>query len=91
MVQALRGHSESADVQEAGCGALKALAGHTDDEVKIAEMEGSEAVIVTETRIEAMRGHSESAGVQEADCGALGGLALRPDTKGKARESEGSL
>eukprot|EP00961_Rhodomonas_salina_P154271 2077765-Rhodomonas_salina.1 len=102
----MRGHPESAAVQEAGCGALRSLAFNASDQVGLAGMGGLEAVLeamrghpesagVQEAGlravIDAMRGHPDSAGVQEVGCGALRNLSVDKDIRIKIAGMGGRL
>eukprot|EP00961_Rhodomonas_salina_P207610 2802133-Rhodomonas_salina.1 len=75
VLEAMRGHCKSAEVQEVGCGALRNLSLNADIGIKMVGMGGLEAVL------EAMRGHPESTEVQEVGCGALRNLSFDEDNE----------
>jgi hypothetical protein len=61
----MRRHKDNGALQERGCGALRNLAGNSENEVKVAA-EGGIAVV-----IDAMRRHKDNGALQERGCGAL--------------------
>jgi hypothetical protein len=83
ILEAMRGHPESEEVQAAGCGGLWNLAVNADNQVKVAAEGGIGAILG------AMRGHPESEEVQAAGCGALWNLAVNADNQVKVATEGG--
>ena len=76
-------HKEHAGVQEQGCGALWNLGVNAENQVKIAEAGGIEAMV------EGMGRHTAHAGVQEAGCRALLNLGANERIAVKISEAGG--
>ena len=75
VVQVMRAHPTTAEVQRYGCWALAIIAYNADNQVLVAKAGGIEAVIA------AMRAHPTTADVQHYGCWALMTIAVNADNK----------